>query len=454
MNVNHAPLSSASWQGFIFLPLFIHGWLAAWASLQAFILSTDSGHVKQRFWLSARTANWLFLAGGVVLAAAGLVVSLLGLLATNRLWSKYETVDDGIAALESAWTGGLDIAGLLKLSPAFEDLEATANKAVKFGVAECATYAVLCAAIIIVLVAGIGMAQVLQKNINYHSAGLSKAYEQASHANGVPSLGGFGTNKHTITRSDVRHLATAQDGPGKDRARLVLQLSKAKLDLLSVSVTLIVAATLAEALLCFTCWKTAGKHNSWPLYELSTLGIGWIYPPLMVATLASLFTNIFTTSTRAPRAPSAGLATPLPGLGTTATAAPSPPSEPEKPIFGSRPASTVVPILSRTDEDGQHALDEADEFAGTGAAPFGSRPVSPASGGARRGIQIGAGGAGRGGKAAPFPSGGKTGLRTGRVSPSRGPVGMESFIEMSQVSSQVESTEDPRAGLLARTERV
>lgn len=444
--MNRAALSTTSWQGFIFLPLFIHAWLAAWASLQAFILSTDSGHVKQRFWLSARSANWLFLAGGGILAAAGLVVSILGLLATNHLWSKFVVVRDALETLEAGWTGTLDIAGLLKLTPAFLALEDSASSATHYGLAECSTYAVLCASILIVLLCGIGMAQVLQKNINYHSVGLNKSYEQVSVPLGTTSigLGGFGTNKHTITRSDVRQLANAQGGPGRDRARLVLQLSKAKLDLLSVSVTLIIAATLAEALLCFTIWKTSTQRNTWALYELSSLGIGWIYPPLMVATLISLFANIFTTTARQQSTSEGSL------LPAAATTAPSPRTESEKPVFGSRPVSTVIPILSRIDSTGREVPAEADEFTPTKAAPFGPPP------GAKRGIQIGAGAGAGGARSAsgPFPSGGRNGDRTGRVSPARGPVGMESFIEMSHATSKADSTEDPHAGLLTPSEEV
>lgn len=423
---NHAPQSSWSWQPFIFLPLFIHGWFTSWAALQAFILTTDSGHVKGTLWLSARTANWLFLGGGAFLASCGLAASIVGTLMGNRLWGKYETVRNGLETLEASWTGTTDISGLLALVPAFTDLQNDGKLMSRVGTAECAVYAVLCSAIILVLIGGVGMAAVLQKNINYHTGGMSKTYEQTTAQQGVTSIGNFGRNKHTITRSDIRHMAQADDGPGRDRARLVLSLSKARADLVSISAVLALAASLALALLIFVCWKTATMQTgTWWMYEIGLLGIGWIYPPLMFATLLSLFWNVWSTSTRQAAQPT--LESTMTGLSTHGHALPPATEKPS-----TRPDS-------RADSD----CKDAPEFQPTSAAPFSSKPA------VRKPIQIGGGGRS---SPAPFPSGGKSAAPRGPSPlPGASSVGMDTFIQM---SDKAESEEDPEVALLAKHQRV
>lgn len=69
-SVNMSVLSAFLIGSYIFLPLFAHGWITSWGGLQALILTTD---LQNRPMMRARTANCLFIIGGLALIAIGIV---------------------------------------------------------------------------------------------------------------------------------------------------------------------------------------------------------------------------------------------------------------------------------------------------------------------------------------------------------------------------------------------
>ncbi|GAA6008138.1 hypothetical protein JCM10207_007042 [Rhodosporidiobolus poonsookiae] len=291
--------------------LFFPGWMISWSGLQSFLLTTES---NDSTFLRAWVANALFLVGGFLTFSInlglGISTSVLGL----RFWHRFEDLRDTLVTLNTQLNGRvpslLDLIVLQEPYARFDD----AQKAWKTpSLWQYSVVTILPAAVLLVNFGGLALARKLHIQIKESvevlalvearrgskstqrgqsfSVGQTGSVPQAivsfngdrrasaAPGDGVETEEGGEKRKPSLTTGEVRFLAKQTDEGTRLQARKVLQLQKAKRELIAVSATVAInaVALLVDSILVANWAATDAIYKGhWHILEAAVSLPSWL----------------------------------------------------------------------------------------------------------------------------------------------------------------------------------
>ncbi|KAK4057514.1 hypothetical protein OIO90_001583 [Microbotryomycetes sp. JL221] len=295
--------NTSAWRAYIFLPLFAHGWIISWGGLQALILTTDHKHGPL---MTARVANALFVGGGIILTAVGVVCGTFFMRAGDSLYNEYRQIVDPLRQLKYEWQG--------EISPDHAEMIANGYMAV---VAKWRSYfktgtwvyiiigVLLPGSVLLINISSLNLTRIMQAHIDAKKEHLSGLPNTTDPESGIVTISSPFTSdessvseiattspKRPLRNQEVRALATKASGLLRDHALQVLALQKAKKDLalISTSVGLISLILMGYVVIIgIMCATGRFMTGYWSLWEACILGFEWLYCCVNVAAHLALF---------------------------------------------------------------------------------------------------------------------------------------------------------------------
>ncbi|GAA5852746.1 hypothetical protein JCM9279_003955 [Rhodotorula babjevae] len=145
--------SLAAWivlRAFIGVFLFAAAWLISWSGLMAFLLAVE----PEKIYVSARTANLLFVGGGALVFSVNLVIAIATAIYGVRLFNVYLDLRGALLALEASLAGRAPtLLDLLPLKAPFGALASAGNAA---RITNALTWSVVAVCPLFILVVDLG----------------------------------------------------------------------------------------------------------------------------------------------------------------------------------------------------------------------------------------------------------------------------------------------------------
>ncbi|BGP21172.1 hypothetical protein JCM10295v2_000043 [Rhodotorula toruloides] len=303
------------------LPQFLGGWVGTWASLQAFLVASESANSAL---VPAWLANTIFLAGGFVLALPDLVLAIVNSHLALRMDDRYEDLVQALRSLDAQLAGRTpSLAQLAGLKQPAEALLKAAEKLKHFSIAQYCVTIMLPIACLVVNAGGLALARKIHVHIRenvsliaLHTATTSEVPHPSQQVEVslalVPtrtgttsdsppvllkslSRGAFGEAEAEKVGTRERDLCSVERGVGSVAAvgaagggtsdwvtaqsRKVEELKKAKRDLILVTTTIVFICVL---LIGDVVWLMVGvvkgglRRGGWKHTELSAALDKWI----------------------------------------------------------------------------------------------------------------------------------------------------------------------------------
>ncbi|KAK4054019.1 hypothetical protein OIO90_003664 [Microbotryomycetes sp. JL221] len=310
---------SASWRNLAFIPLFIHGWIVTWGSLQAFLLTTDHHH---RQILSPRITNVLFVGVGMILFLACIGVAIANIIMQNRLLDNFDALTSQMRTFERSWQPSdntfVQLAGL---SGQFNKVISSAADTRRYNIIQLSVMSLVPIIVLFICINSLRLALVIRQQIVFNIeqcrrpmcdttmtmhtiAGGAKDEGSKSAADLAkefhrPSIVSFvNINRQHLSRSEMRQLARRGSGPeDRERLRHIQALQKAENDLIVIN-SLLLLAIGAITGICLFAIAAVAKHTTleslaFNQYETLMLGAEWVYAIAVCAVLAGLLYNVW-----------------------------------------------------------------------------------------------------------------------------------------------------------------
>ncbi|GAA5930436.1 hypothetical protein JCM3775_004391 [Rhodotorula graminis] len=313
--------------------LFVCGWSFTFANLQAFFVAIES----ERVYVSARTANALFLIGGAIIIILELAVAIEATVFAEILWNRYLDLRGNLVALETALGGRVptlvDFIPIAVPGEAFAAAAAAARMfvalvllrqmrvltltACSHTIVQFSVVAIMPTAIIVTDLGGLALARRLKRRIEESDDWAPDALEPVQP--GSSAVERDGPDEQPPTSSEQLQLgrgaancparglsalekvdgatvrvALARDhtkaAPTRAQTRARVTLQKAANELLATSLsTAFMAVSLLGVAICFACSAATGGLSSgkWAYVEAIVLPAQWLY------TVAILVANVY-----------------------------------------------------------------------------------------------------------------------------------------------------------------
>ncbi|GAA5906347.1 hypothetical protein JCM8208_003525 [Rhodotorula glutinis] len=254
------------------LLLFLRGWSFTFANLQAFFVTIES----ERVFVSARTANALFLGGGAFIIIIELAVAIEATVFAELLWSRYLELRSSLVALDTALGGRVPtLIDFIPIAVPGEAFAAAAEAARVHTIVQFSVVAVMPAATIATNLGGLALARRLRRQVENSDRPIhdalepvlpdSSALERGEVDEPPPVAGGqLQLERGAATRGpsalEKADSATARLALGRDQSRALptraqararLTLQKAANELLATSLS---TAFMAVSLLGISIW--------------------------------------------------------------------------------------------------------------------------------------------------------------------------------------------------------
>ncbi|KAM0786784.1 hypothetical protein ACM66B_002218 [Microbotryomycetes sp. NB124-2] len=292
--------NTSAWRAYIFLPLFAHGWIISWGGLQALILTTD--HRKGPL-MTARTANTLFVGGGILLTTIGIVAGTFFVRDGNRLYLEYRNVIQPLRQMKLEWQGDITTEQAQLIASSYLSVVARWRQYFKTGTWVYVVIGLLLpGSVVIINLGSLALTRVMQQHINLKKAHLSCLPDASDPESAIVSIvmtaeddsqaEMASSGRRVLTNQDVREMATKGSGLVRDHACQVLALQKAKKDLILIASSVaLISLILAGYVLGIAICCATGKFmiGYWALWEACLLGFEWLYGTVNVVIHIALF---------------------------------------------------------------------------------------------------------------------------------------------------------------------
>ncbi|KAK4048675.1 hypothetical protein OIV83_004645 [Microbotryomycetes sp. JL201] len=304
---------STSWRSLSFIPLFVHGWVVCWASLQSFLLTTDHHH-KQL--LSPKLANLLFVGLGAVLFFASLGVAIANIATNNKLFDTYTALLRQLRTNEAAWRPSDNyLVQLVNLSPQIQKLLQNARSVRKYNLIQLSVMILVPLIVMNICANSLRLALVIRTQIIFNINQCRKHADASRTINTVQGLPPppvedekssrfrgprqsvvsiMSINKQHLSRAELRQLAHRRGSGPEDRERLrhIQALQKAENDLITINLILFVAISAITAM-CGYALAALAKYSTltaipWSGYETLLVGVQWCFVLAVSAVLIGL----------------------------------------------------------------------------------------------------------------------------------------------------------------------
>ncbi|GAA5906332.1 hypothetical protein JCM8208_003520 [Rhodotorula glutinis] len=247
------------------VPLFIGGWILSWSGLQAFLVAVES----ERKFLSARTFNALFIAGGALLMLAGVGLGIYTTIITERVLTGYIELRSALVAVQrSLGARAPTLLDLIPLQAPAEAFAASAEGAKRAGIVQGAAGPILVLPIVISNIGGLALALRMRRQIRESIQVL---------ADGGPGAM-VATSAHSTTRARIE---------GRDKAVKDLLATTSVIAFVSLCLLVVVAWIAYSS----AADKLTDTSNNWPYTESTAMLSEWIYAVAMATSLLYLLHN-------------------------------------------------------------------------------------------------------------------------------------------------------------------
>ncbi|KAM0789917.1 hypothetical protein ACM66B_006758 [Microbotryomycetes sp. NB124-2] len=306
--------NSTAWRNLAFIPLFIHGWIITWGSLQAFLLTTDHHH---RQLLPPMLANVLFVGLGSILFLACIGVAVANIVYGNKLLATYNGLLGQLTANEAAWQPSDNyLVQLVSLSPRIQKLLAQAQDVRKYNLIQLCVMTLVPVIVLVICANSLRLAMVIRTQIIFNIEQCRKHAEATRTINTIQGLPPaldektsrfkeprqsvvsiMSINRQHLSRNELRQLAHRRGSGPEDRERLrhIQALQKAENDLVVISVIVLLAISAITAM-CGYAIAAVAKYTTltnipWLGYEILLVGAEWVYAVAVSAVLVGLIWN-------------------------------------------------------------------------------------------------------------------------------------------------------------------
>ncbi|GAA5930421.1 hypothetical protein JCM3775_004387 [Rhodotorula graminis] len=273
------------------IPLWLGGWILSWCGLQAFLVAVES----ERKFVSARTANWLFIGVGAALVGLNLAIVTCTTVVTVRMYWQYLNLREALVAVDESLGGRVPtLLDFLPLQAVGSSFLPAASSARTTNIVQGALAPVFIFPILAVNYGGLALAQRMRRQIRDSLELLQSADRVGSSSKAAL---GF-RDERKKQKSYVRALAQQRPGASPTatsiQARKILALQKAVTDLETTVDVIAFVATCEFGIIVLIAYAAASDRLStgqYTFFEAAMLTPEWIYTTAMTASLLYLVFN-------------------------------------------------------------------------------------------------------------------------------------------------------------------